>query len=98
AAHDGLALSVAMQGRVAESVGLFEKALAVARQSGSDRSVVGSAQYNLACAYAEAGNFRAAAAALGEAIQIDAKYRRQAHTDDSFRKAWDRPEFRGKFE
>jgi hypothetical protein len=92
-ARDGLALSVAMQGRLAESVPLFETALALARKL-TDPTVLGSAQYNLACAYAEVGKFSEAAETLKAAIKIDPKYKKQARTDDSFRKALAEPPFK----
>ena len=91
-ADDGLALSVAMQGRVAESVPLFERALAAAVDDGQ-RETIGKAEFNLACAYAETGKFSDAATALGKAIASDAKYKEAARTDSSFKAARDRPEF-----
>jgi tetratricopeptide (TPR) repeat protein len=91
AAHDGLALAVAMQGRAAESLPLFEQSLAVAKATG-DRKLIGSAEFNLACAYAELGRPADASAALQRAVAIDSKYKQTARGDESIRKVLGAPE------
>ncbi len=83
--RNGLALAVALQKRSEESVPLFEQALTVARASGAQKTL-GSALYNLACAYAEAHKLQQASATLKQAIKIDLGYKKQARDDDSFRK------------
>ncbi len=74
-----------MQKRVAASVALFENALAFASAAGKQR-LVGSALFNLACAYAETDRLPQASEALKRAVQIDPAYKGKARDDDSFRK------------
>jgi hypothetical protein len=93
AARDGVALAVALQGRAAESLPLFEQASAAAQRTG-DREVIAHAEYNLACAYAEAGRAADASTALKRAVAIDAKYKQTARTDDSFQKVRGAPELK----
>ena len=92
-ARNGLALAIALQGRSAESVPAFESALVAAVKSAIPKQV-GSAQYNLACAYAEVARFSDAAKTLKRAIEIDAQYEAKARTDNSFRRALGQPQFK----
>ena len=82
-----------MRGRASESVGLFERALQIAVRE-NNPYFVGWAQFNLACARAEAGQFPAAAEALKAAIVIDPTHKPRARTDKSFRKARRLPAFK----
>jgi tetratricopeptide (TPR) repeat protein len=91
-ARDGLAVAVALQKRAAESVPLFEAALSIAQKVARPPELA-SAQYNLACAYAEVGRYAEAALALKAAIKLDPAYEGKARTDDSFRKARGQPQF-----
>jgi hypothetical protein len=93
AAQYGLALAVATRGRPAESIPLYERAVATARDDGDTRAH-GWAEFNLACALAEAGRFDDAASALQRAIALDPSHRERARRDRSFERARALPDFR----
>jgi tetratricopeptide (TPR) repeat protein len=93
AAVDGLALAVALQGRLADALPLFERGVTLAREL-PDRSSLPAALCNLACCHAELDQFTEAHVALVECLRLDPDRRTAARRDPSFKEAWKRPEFR----
>jgi hypothetical protein len=86
ACHRGLGVSLAMTGRVKESIAPLAMSLELGRKNRRNTQVASSA-YDLSCSQAVLKQFDSAYPLLAEAIRLDAKYKVMARGDDCFRDA-----------
>lgn len=84
--NHGLGISLAMAGRVKESIGPLAASLDLGRKNRQDRQIASSA-YDLSCTYAVLKDFPRAYPLLAEAIRLDVKYKTLARGDDCFKEA-----------
>jgi len=86
ACHRGLGVSLAMTGRVKESIAPLAASLDLGRKNRQNTQVASSA-YDLSCSHAVLKEFDRAYPLLAEAIRLDVKYKVMARGDDCFRDA-----------
>mgnify|MGYP001585306142 CR=1 FL=1 len=92
-AKDGLAMTLALQGKLEESIPIYEQAQALAAKLESPESLA-KTEYNLACVYAEVGRFEEAHKTLAHCISIKPSAKADARKDSSFEKAREREDFK----
>jgi hypothetical protein len=86
AGQHGLGVSLAMTGRVKESIAPLSVSLELARKELPGNRIASSA-YDLSCSHAVLKDFDRAFPLLAEAVRRDGKYRALARGDDCFKEA-----------